>query len=263
MAVAGSFYPNGEKEIKRYIEHFNKNFELKNELSLNPRAIIVPHAGYIYSGFTANIAYNLASKEDFKRVIVIGPSHRVYLEGASIALYDEYKTPLGNLQIDLGFSKKLIEEYNFLEFYDELHKEHSTETQMPFIKNYFDGLKVVELVYGKLDFKLLSKLIDKLLEDKNNLLVISTDLSHFYTLKDANKLDNICLSAIANKDLKIFDSGCEACGGIGVKALINSAINKNLETKILHYCTSYDRTKDDKRVVGYTSVLIGELKTNN
>ncbi len=258
MVVSGSFYPEDEKEIKRYIEHFNKGFKIEGELNLNPRAIIVPHAGYIYSGFTANIAYNLASKKDFKRVIVIGPSHRVYFENISPALYDIYETPLGNIPIDLAFSKKLVEDYDFVNFYDEVHLEHSTETQAPFIKHYFEKIKFVELVYGKIDFKDLSKLIDELLEDKDNLLVISTDLSHFYTLKEANKLDNICLEAIANKDLKKLDSACEACGMIGIKAMINSCINKNLETKVLHYCTSYDASKDDKRVVGYTSVLIGE-----
>ncbi len=258
MVVSGSFYPEEEEEIKRYIEHFNKGFSLEGKLKLNTKAIIVPHAGYIYSGFTANLAYNLASKKHFKRVIIIGPSHRVYLEGISSALYEAYETPLGNIPIDLDFSKNLIKEYDFVNFDDEVHLEHSTETQAPFIKYYFDDRKLVELIYGNIDFKDLSKLIDKILEDENNLVVISTDLSHFYTLKEANILDNICLEAIASKDLKKLDSGCEACGMIGIKAIINSCINKNLETKILHYCTSYETSKDDKNVVGYTSVLVGE-----
>ncbi len=258
MSVAGSFYPNDEKEIKKNIEHFNKSFSINDELSITPRAIIVPHAGYIYSGFTANLAYNLISKHEFKRVIVIGPSHKVYFEGASLALYDEYKTPLGNIKIDLEFSKKLIKDNEFLNFYDEVHCEHSTETQAPFLKNYFAEISLVELIYGKLDYKQLSNLINELLEDRNNLIVISTDLSHFYTLEKAKRLDSICLEAIANKDIKKFDLGCEACGIIGIKAVIYSAIKNNLITHVLYYCTSFDTTKDDKQVVGYTSVLIGE-----
>lgn len=255
--VSGSFYPDDEKEIKRYIEHFNNSFNVDN-IDITPRAIISPHAGYVYSGFTANLAFNLSSKQEFKRVIVIGPSHKVYLEGASIALYDEYETPLGNIKIDKEFSLELKEKYDFLDFDEELHYEHSTETQAPFIKNYFNGLEIVEIVYGKLDFKLLSNLIDELLQDKNNFIVISTDLSHFYTQEEAKKLDNICLNAIANRDLELFDKGCEACGLTGVKAMINSTLKNNLITKVLHYCTSFDRTKDDSRVVGYASVLIGE-----
>ncbi len=257
MVVSGSFYPDSEKEIKAYIKHFNQSFKLEGKLNINPKGIIVPHAGYIYSGFTANLAYNIASKKDFKRIVVIGPSHRVYSQYISCALYEEYETPLGNIKIDLDFSKNLVKKYDFINFDEELHFEHSSETQAPFIKYYFDDIKIVELVYGNIDFKDLSKLIDNLLEDEDNLLVISTDLSHFYTLKEANKLDNICLEAIANKDIKKLDSGCEACGMIGIKAMINSCINKNLETKVLYYCTSYDVSKDDTNVVGYTSVLIG------
>ncbi len=259
MAVAGSFYPDSNKEINRFIEHFNKSFSIKEDkLKINPKAIISPHAGYIYSGFTANLAYNLSSSNNIKRVIIIGPSHKVYLEGASIALYDNYKTPLGDLQIDFEYSNNLKNKFSFLDFNKEVHKEHSTETQAPFVKNYFKEAKVIEIVYGKLDFNQLSLLIDELLFDKDNFIVISTDLSHFYTLEEAKKLDNICLNAIAYKDLNMFDKGCEACGKVGVKAMIKSAIKYNLDTKLLYYCTSYDRTKDDKSVVGYASALIGE-----
>ena len=77
-------------------------------------------------------------------------------------------------------------------------------------------------------------------------------------MDEAKKVDNICLNAIANKDLELFDKGCEACGKIGVKAMIKSTINKGFDTELLYYCTSYDRTKDDSSVVGYASALIGE-----
>lgn len=260
MSFAGSFYPNDKNEIEKYIKHFNEGFSLNKKLDIKPRAIISPHAGYIYSGFTANLAYNLSSKNDFKRVIVIGPSHKVYLEGASIALYEEYETPLGNIKIDLKYCEKLKNKFEFLIFKDEAHHEHSTETQAPFIKKYYENkdLEIVEIVYGKIDFNLISNLIEELLEDENNFIVISTDLSHFYTLEEAKKLDNICLNAILKKDLDMFNKGCEACGMIGVKAMIKSSIKNDFKTQVLHYCTSYERTKDDKRVVGYTSVLIGE-----
>ncbi len=259
-AVNGIFYPNEEEEIKKYIKNFNNGFTINenNKLISNPRAIISPHAGYVYSGFTANLAYNLSSKNKFKRIIVIGPSHKVYLEGASIALYEEYETPLGNINIDLEYSKKLKDKYDFISFVDSAHSEHSTETQAPFIKNYFNNVDIIELVYGRLDFKILSSLIDDLLEDKNNFIVISTDLSHFYNLEKANKLDNICLNAIAKRDLDQLNNGCEACGLIGIKAIINSSLKNNLKTSVLYYCTSYDRTKDSSRVVGYASVLIGD-----
>ncbi|MGB5791313.1 AmmeMemoRadiSam system radical SAM enzyme [Poseidonibacter sp.] len=252
---AGSFYPQEKEEILKYIDEFNKQITING--SFDTRAMIVPHAGYVYSGFTANIAYNICKDKKPKRVIVIGPSHSMYYEGASIALYDEYETPFGNINIDKEYSNNLKDKYNFLSFDDNMHLEHSTETQAPFIKHYFANTQIVEIVYGKMPFEDLSSLIDEVLEDKENLLLISTDLSHFYTQEEANKLDNICLNAIEKKDMSLFDNGCEACGKLGVKALIYSAIKKDMKTKVLHYCTSFNKTKDASKVVGYTSALIG------
>lgn len=256
--VAGSFYPAQKEEVLKYIEAFNENLQDLDDKFLKARAVIVPHAGYVYSGFTANVAFAL-SKQDFKRVIVIGPSHRVYLEGSSICLNDEYETPLGNIEIDKEFSFELLQKYKWLDSYPEVHQEHSTETQAPFIKHYFSNSKIVEIVYGKQNEKQLSGLIDELLKDKDNFVVISSDLSHFYTLPEAKKRDNICLKAIEEKNMQMFDQGCEACGLIGIKALILSAIKNDLQTQILYHCTSYDASGDDSRVVGYTSALIGDI----
>ncbi len=253
--VSGSFYPDKKEELLKYINQFN-SFKTNNETFEDIKAIIVPHAGYIYSGFTANLAYKLASKKKIKRVIVIGPSHRVYLKGASVALYDEYETPLGNLKIDKEFSQNLIDKYDFLDFNVECEFEHSTETQAPFIKHYFENVQLVEIVYGEINYEDLSKVIDEVLVDSDNFVVISTDLSHFYTFEEAQKLDNICLEAIDKKDLKMFDY-CEACGKEGIKAIIDWAIKNDFDTKVLNYCTSADVTKDKSRVVGYTTALIG------
>lgn len=253
--VSGSFYPDSSDEILKFINHFN-TYNIDTESFEEIKAVIVPHAGYIYSGFTANLAYKLACEKSFKRVVVIGPSHRVYLKGASVALYDEYETPFGNLKIDKEFSIELINKYEFLDFNEECEFEHSTETQAPFIKHYFNDTKFVEIVYGDIDYKDISMVIDEVLNDDETLVVISTDLSHFYTLEEANKLDNICLNAIDKKDLSLFNS-CEACGKTGVMAIINWANKNEYKTKILNYCTSADITKDKNRVVGYTSAIIG------
>ena len=160
--VSGSFYPNDKKEILSHINQFNSLEKDVNNFE-NIKAIIVPHAGYVYSGFTANLAYFSCKNKNPKRVIVIGPSHRIYLKGASVSLYDEYETPLGNILIDKTFTENLIKEYAFLDFNIECEFEHSTETQMPFIKHYFKDSLVVEIVYGDIDFNDLSELIDNLL----------------------------------------------------------------------------------------------------
>ncbi|MBT8348724.1 MAG: AmmeMemoRadiSam system protein B, partial [Sulfurovum sp.] len=101
-SVAGQFYPSNPDEIQSMLEHYNQILDehLKENdgvLQLTPRAVIVPHAGYVYSGFTANIALRLLANSDIKRVVIIGPSHRVYLKGTSISEFDTYQTPLGAL----------------------------------------------------------------------------------------------------------------------------------------------------------------------
>ena len=255
--VSGVFYPDSCEEVLHYIRYFNTN--LPQELpSATPYALIVPHAGYIYSGHTANIAYALASKrKNIKRVIVIGPSHKVALRGASIALFDTYQTPCAKLAIDLELSTALEQKYDFLNFTPSAHEEHSTEVQMPFIEYHLPEAKVLEIVYGEIDASLLSSLIDALLIDPDNLIVISSDLSHFHSLEEAKRLDDCCVQAIKKMEPLGF-SDCEACGLTGIKALVQSAQKRALRAHFLDYRTSFERTKDATRVVGYCSFIFGE-----
>jgi AmmeMemoRadiSam system protein B len=260
-AVRALFYPRSCREVERMIAKFNdvmrNHFTEKDLLHYRPRAIIVPHAGYIYSGYTANIAYRIAANSRPKRVIVIGPSHHYYFEGMSGVFYDRFETPCGPISIDKAYMEKIKKHFP-LQFLPKAHaKEHSTEVQMPFVKHYFPKAKVVEIVYGKIAPHQLAKLIYALLKDRENLVVISTDLSHFYTLDEAKRKDNICLNAVAKRDAKLLDKGCEACGIIGLKAVLEAAQKAHLKTKLLDYRTSADATGDAKRVVGYMSALIG------
>lgn len=255
--VSGVFYPDACEEVLHYIRYFNTN--LPKELPSNaPYALIVPHAGYIYSGHTANIAYALASKrKNINRVIVIGPSHKVPLKGASIALFEAYQTPCANLAIDLELSTALEQKYSFITFTPAAHEEHSTEVQMPFVQYYLPEVKVVEIVYGDIDASILSSLIDELLIDPDNLVVISSDLSHFHSLEEARRLDDCCIQAI-KKMVPLGFNECEACGLIGIKALIHSAQKRALRAHFLDYRTSFERTKDATRVVGYSSFIFSE-----
>ncbi|MDX1296019.1 MAG: AmmeMemoRadiSam system protein B, partial [Sulfurimonadaceae bacterium] len=248
---AGSFYPADAQEIEHYINTFD---DIKTEhLDLHPRALIVPHAGYVYSGFTANLAYTQLEPSR-RRIIVIGPSHRVAYEGMSISIYDEYETPFGNLTVDKAYAQALKETFA-IDFADAMHREHSTEVQMPFIKHYLPEAKVIEIVYGRQDPAELSKVIEHLLQDENNLVVISTDLSHFYKEEDANMLDTLCLKAIAEEDIEMLHRGCEACGKIGVEAMVLASKRMGLTSKLLDYRTSSWASKDTSSVVGYTSAI--------
>ena len=256
----GAFYPAECGEIEKMIAHFNGILDqaLRDKEILNekPRAIIAPHAGYIYSGFTANIAHRILGNARPKRVVVIGPSHHVYFEGISGSDYDRYETPCGDLEIDREYLAGLKERFG-LTFVPEAHeKEHSTETQMPFVRHYEPETKVVELIYGRIDYTALVPILEAVLSDPNNAVVISSDLSHFYTLEQAKQLDNICLAGVAEEDLKILDQGCEACGILGIKAIVAVAKEKGWKTQLLDYRTSADASGDTSRVVGYMSALV-------
>ena len=262
-AVAGQFYPASCQEVEQNIEHFNAVLKDNNyntaSIPIVPRAIIVPHAGYVYSGFTANVAFKTAAEKRglVKRVVIIGPSHRVFVNGASIALFSDYTSPCGELKIDLAFSNTLNDRFDFLHFAPDAHHEHSTEVQVPFIKHYFPEAELVEIVYGDQDYRLLSQLIDLVLQESETLVVISTDLSHFHTEQQAKGLDTLCMEAMADLNIAELESGCEACGMIGVKAVISSANKFALKSQILDYRTSADVTEDKQSVVGYVSCLIG------
>jgi len=258
-AVSGQFYPSDCRELMKNITHFNQEFEkidIPSSLKeVKPRAIIVPHAGYIYSGFTANTAYRFLHQAEAKRIIVIGPSHRYYFKGISGAYYEKYETPCGSLPIDSAYLFALAKEFNII-FEPKAHQqEHSTEVQMPFIRHYFPDTEIIELVYSDMAVKSLAKIITALLHNPENLVVISSDLSHFHNIDLAKRLDNICLKAIETQDIVLFDEGCEACGLIGIKALILASQSLELTSTLLDYRTSADASGDDSSVVGYLSAM--------
>lgn len=253
MSVVGSFYPAREIELERYFEHFNNLYdENVKQKDTSSRVVIVPHAGYIYSGYTANIAYKALQKSGVKNIVVIGPSHRVAFEGISICDFEAYQTPFGDIKGSTNLAQELKENFSF-KCLENAHREHSTEVQFPFIKFYMPDVNIVEVVYSQAIPKDISTIIEYVLQKDDCGVVISTDLSHFYNLKQANDYDNICLNGIQRVDTDLLDEGCEACGIIGLKAVLDSAKKLNLTSKILDYRTSADASGDEDRVVGYVS----------
>lgn len=259
MAVAGSFYPASVDEINGMIDYFNTILESHPDVAsrfnaLSGNAFIVPHAGWVYSGFTANIAFRILAHTHPKTVVVIGPSHKVGFEGVSICDHERYQTPLGDLAIDTTLVDKIKKQFSLTTFL-EAHHEHSTEVQMPFIKHYMSDVNVIEMVYAYADPVQISPLIEYLLNQPDTAVVISTDLSHYYSLDEAKKLDSICLEAIRNENSTMLHQGCEACGKIGVEAMLDVANKRNMEAILLDYRTSADASGDSTRVVGYASAL--------
>lgn len=258
-AVRGQFYPYKCEELKVYFRKFTEQFNtisIPQEIqNIIPKAIIVPHAGYIYSGFTANVAYQFLKKTKAKRIIIIGPSHHYYFKGISGSYYENYETPCGNLEIDSPYLFALAKKFD-IGFEPKAHeKEHSTEVQMPFVQHYFPQRKIIELIYGDIHAKSLVPLITALMQNSDNALVISSDLSHFHTLSEAKKVDKNCLKAVETLNLHEIEKGCEACGLIGIQAIIRVAQRMKLSSKLLDYRTSADASGDKSSVVGYMSAM--------
>jgi len=258
-AVRGLFYPQACAKIEAYFKEFTQSFQKVNiseeVQSIVPRAVIVPHAGYVYSGFTANFAYEFLQKTKAKRLIIIGPSHHHYFKGISGSYYENYETPCGALEIDSPYLFALAKKFD-IGFEPKAHeKEHSTEVQMPFIKHYFPQTKIIELIYSDTTGKTLAPLITALLQNKDNAVIISSDLSHFHSLEEAKAFDENCLRAVTKLDLNEIEKGCKACGLIGIQALILASQHLKLSSKLLDYRTSADASGDRSSVVGYMSAM--------
>ena len=258
-AVVKEWYGGSCEAVENFIAHYNKIIDenidpnkAKDVFSMKPKALIVPHAGWVYSGFTANFAYRIAANTKPKRVVVIGPSHKFPIKGISVTLEDSYETPCGILPIDVEFSTKLIEKFGVANL-EKVHVEHSTEVQMPFIYHYFGKIPVVELIYGDYSPKNLKEIIEYAISE-DSLVVISSDLSHYYDIKTANALDYNCLEAVEHLDTNYLQN-CEACGKIGINALILAASEINLTPFIVDYRTSADVSGDTSQVVGYMSAV--------
>jgi len=259
MVDAGHFYPEKCNEVQTFIYDFNqildKNIDEKDRklFKLKPKAIIVPHGGWLYSGFSANFVYRMTQNFHSKRVILIGPSHKLKFKGATICLTDGYETPCKNLIMDKEYSLLLKEKFNLTNI-REAHNEHSTEVQFPFIANYIENPKIVEIIYSDYSVDKLSELINFLLADRENLIIISTDLSHYYKKETAMKIDYNCVQAVYDLDLNKLKK-CEACGKIGIEAMIKSADKFDMTSLIVDYRTSADATNDSSNVTGYMSAI--------
>ena len=240
-AVAGMFYPGKKDELKSMINGF---LDMAPDVKINGeiKAILVPHAGYVYSGGVAACAYKLIKNIDKKRIILLGPSHTTYLTDAVSDLADEWETPLGKVPVaDNNFSKDQMAHL----------QEHCLEVQIPFLQNVLSDFEIIPLVAGDVDPKEVANKLIPLL-DNNTLLVISTDLSHFHEYDKANKLDSATIKAIEKLNSEKIG---EACGAIPIKTVIEIAKDQKWKVKKLSFKNSGDITGDKSRVVGYASFV--------
>lgn len=252
-AVAGMFYPDDPVELQQQLDDFLSEASAEGPA---PKAIIVPHAGYIYSGPIAASAYArvAALREKVSRVIILGPAHRVPIYGLATSSADRFSTPLGDIPLDRE-SISLIEQLPQVSCNDSAHQlEHSLEVQLPFLQQVLDNFTLVPLVVGDASKEEVSEVLEQLWEGPETLIVISSDLSHYHDYETARRMDSATSRAI--ESLKPADIHYDdACGRNPISGLLVMADKLGLKTETLDLRNSGDTAGPRDSVVGYGAYL--------
>ncbi|MDV7340206.1 AmmeMemoRadiSam system protein B [Terasakiella sp. A23] len=259
-AVAGSFYSDNPEILSRDIDGFLKEAESKHapkDGDTAPKALIAPHAGYIYSGPVAASAYIklLPLKDTIKRVVLLGPCHRVPVGGLALSTADYYETPLGRVPLDKELTQKLLKKPQVFSFDDTHTEEHSLEVHVPFLQKILSDFTLLPIVVGQASPEEVADALEAVWGGEETLIIISTDLSHFLEYDACNKLDSKTVDAIQNfNPAQIGNS--QACGRIPVKGMLESARARGMEITTLDVRNSGDTAGNKDRVVGYGSWML-------
>jgi AmmeMemoRadiSam system protein B len=259
-AVAGAFYPDNKEALTAQIDNFLDTIIVKDYG--DPIGFVCPHAGYIYSGLTAAYSYKYLIGREYEKVIILAPSHHDGFHGITTWDGSGLETPLGVVETD---DSDTLLKYGVKKSRLGFGKEHSLEVQLPFLQRVLKkGWKVVPLVMGFQNHESIT-LGRNILHDyisKKNLVIISSDLSHFHSYDKAKIIDGHFLNFIELDRIQdLYDAHenglVEACGFGPIMSFLNSVRNiykKSIKPKVLNYTNSGDTAGDRSRVVGYTSI---------
>ena len=248
-AVAGFFYPADTDELRLMVGQLMEHIQSQSE---TPKAIIAPHAGYIYSGPTAAIAYSSLQplRAKINRVILLGPAHRVYLRGLALSSATHFACPLGDIEIDQSAINQ-IKDLPQVSISDIAHQqEHSLEVHLPFLQYLLDKFLLVPLVVGDTSPEEVAEVLDILWGGEETAIVISSDLSHYHDYDSARQIDAATSRAIENLQLEKIGPN-QACGCMPIRGLLQIARIKNLSVHTLDLRNSGDTAGTRDRVVGY------------
>lgn len=257
-AVAGSFYPVDEGELRSAVaEHLDAAAPLPAALrSRRPKALIAPHAGYVYSGPIAGSAYSGVRpySRDIQRIILLGPAHRVPLRGLAASSAATFATPLGDVDVDRRGVDAALELPQVC-VDDEAHRlEHSLEVQLPFLQAVFPEVAVVPLAVGDASTEAVAQVLDLLWGDTETLIVVSSDLSHYHDYATACRLDRGTADAIERLRPDDLDRD-SACGRTAVRGLLEVARRRGLQAHTIDLRNSGDTAGARDEVVGYGAFL--------
>ena len=248
-AVAGLFYPGDATALAAEVDAYLA--QAHPGVAPAPKAIIAPHAGYIYSGPVAAAVYaRLAPlRGRVKRVVLAGPAHRVYVQGAAIPSVESFATPLGPVPLDREALQRL-QALPFVEVSDRAHvQEHCLEVHLPFLQAVLGDFALVPIVVGDASTEEAATLLETLWGGDETLIVVSSDLSHYHAYDVARRADDATARAIVHLEARLVPE--EACGAIPVNGLLQAARKRGLVPEQLDLRNSGDTAGPRDRVVGY------------
>lgn len=251
-AVAGMFYPNNSTELEQTLIELLAHPEGVT-LTRPPKALIVPHAGYIYSGPIAASAYaQLASlRGRIRRVVLLGPAHYAYVRGLALPDAELFRTPLGEVPLDLAGMRQLDAMPQVVRSADAHHKEHSLEVQLPFLQHVLGHFELLPLAVGEASAEEVADVLDAVWGGDETLIVISSDLSHFLPDKLARRMDQETVAEIVALNSHIESE--RACGATPINGLLLAAKRHGLRAVTLDVRNSSQTAGDPDRVVGYAA----------
>lgn len=252
-AVAGLFYPEEPETLKSMIYALLEHTESSGPV---PKAIIAPHAGYIYSGPIAASAYHRveAANDTIHRVILLGPTHRLPISGLAASSADFFETPLGKVRIDQAGVERALQ-FPQVKLIDEAHTmEHSLEVHLPFLQSILKDFTIVPLVVGDASADEVSEVLEALWGGDETLIVISSDLSHYHSYNAAKSMDKATSQAIENLTPERIQFE-DACGRIPISGLLLAARHKKLKASTIDLRNSGDTSGAKDKVVGYGAYL--------
>ena len=249
-AVAGHFYPADPDKLRRDIQQFVS--AANSDLTHRPKALIAPHAGYIYSGPTAGVAYaQLASVAgQITRVVLLAPSHRIGFKGMAYSSAEMFRTPLGDVEVDLEGLVQ-IQDMPQVHLLDRAFtNEHSLEVHLPFLQETLGDFKLVPLLVGDMDPVAVAAVLEQIWGGPETLIVVSSDLSHYLDYETARILDAETSTAIEKLKPEQLSFN-HACGRTPVSGLLLAAQRNNLHVTTLDLRNSGDTAGPRDQVVGY------------
>jgi MEMO1 family protein len=253
-AMAGAFYEADEDRLRRHLISMLAGAGAR--AGVKPKVLIVPHAGYVYSGTVAAQAYAALAPvaADITRVVLFGPAHRVPLAGMAVPDADAFATPLGAVPLDREAMQYACTLPGVC-ISNEAHRlEHSLEVQLPFLQTVLGQFALVPVVVGHCAARTVAAVMDALWGGPETLLVVSTDLSHFHAYEDACSLDIRTCRRITKKDSSL--TGRDACGAYALNGLMSSEHCQPLAVDELAVCNSGDTAGSRDRVVGYGAFIL-------